>query len=148
MRHRWSSRHGHDGNYTSGNHTEAYRTEWLNQTCAENGITCIDVSTDVLSACNNTTQYGHHGDDWDRDLHVMHEDTGRYKDKDADATKLRGNSKIYANRDLKMNRHGNEEQHHDHGDQGGSRWGNATDDELAMIRLNHLTCRCCENFSH
>ncbi|KAL7520548.1 hypothetical protein ACHAWX_005282 [Stephanocyclus meneghinianus] len=148
MRHHWSSHHGHDRNYTSGNHSDADRIEWLNQTCTENGIVCSNVSADVLANCTNFTSYGHHGHDWDRDLHVAYKETGRYKDKDVEATKLRGNSEIYGNRDLNINHHGNHEQHHDHRGQDDSRWGNATDAELAMIRLNHLTCRCCENFSN
>ncbi|KAL3786049.1 hypothetical protein HJC23_003897 [Cyclotella cryptica] len=59
--------HEHGGREHHGgerNHTNRNMTEWLNQTCTENGIVCSNVAADVLANCTNFTDYGrwHHDD--------------------------------------------------------------------------------------
>ncbi|KAL7485504.1 hypothetical protein ACHAW6_011107 [Cyclotella cf. meneghiniana] len=142
--------HGHYGNHTWGNRTDD-RTEWLNQTCTDNGIVCSDVSADVLANCTNFTSYGHHGHGWDRDLLVVDEAV-QLENEDAlvelhelnniPSVELRGS----VDRGLK-GRHGNKGRHQDGSGHDGNRWGNLTDAELEEMRLNHLTCKCCMDYS-
>jgi hypothetical protein len=153
---------GHDGGWK--NHTHGNMTDWLNQTCTANNITCTEVSEEFLANC---TDYKHHGDndsseDTDRELLVdvdeayLDEDEDllelydmfetvdelEEEDEDEEAGELSGS----ADRDLKKRRH------HGGGGDGGrhgghkyGKWGNYTDEELEATKLKHLTCRCCGN---
>lgn len=171
--HHGGGHHGgghHGGGHHGGksNHTHGNMTEWLNQTCTSNNITCTEIDDDFLANCTyhkhhdhessgdtgrelfvflDETEEGTDNQDGDlQELYVMFEDgdwSEQDEEEDSHPTELRGIAS-QDERDLhKKRRH--------HGGGGGGprpksgKWGNLTDAEFDAMKLKRLTCKCCGN---
>lgn len=169
-RHHGGGRGGHHGggDHHGGykNHTHGNMTDWLNQTCTANNITCLEVTDEFLANCT----YHHHdhdsSEDTDRELLAVFEEDSMFGedkdlvelydmfedvDDDEDAldeellsTELSGTERDRGLLKKRRRHHGGDDNERHHGPKSG-KWGNLTDAEMEAMKIKRLTCRCCGN---